>query len=56
MNSSGLNGVRLTEYNRRNDLIAYLKLLLLLYADDTVIFFDSDQGLQKALGNLETHC
>ena len=56
MNSSGLHGVCLTEHNKRNDAIVYLKLLLLLYADDTVIFSDNHQGLQKALDNLEVYC
>ena len=56
MNSSGLHGVRLTEHNNRNDSIVYLKLLLLLYANGTVIFSDSQQGLQKALENLEVYC
>ena len=56
MNSSGLHVVCLTEHNKRNDAIVYLKLLLLLYADDTVISSDSRQGLQKALENLEVYC
>ena len=56
MNSCGIHGVSLTEHNNRNDSIVYLKLLLLLYADDTVIFSDSHQGLQKALENLEVSC
>ena len=37
VNSSGLHGVCLTEHNKRNDAIVYLKLLLLLYPDDTLI-------------------
>ena len=56
MNSIGLHGVCLTEHNKRNDAIVYLQLLLLLYADDTVIFSDNHQGLQKALDNLEVYC
>ena len=54
MNSSGLHGVSLTDHNN-NDSIVYSKLSLLLYADDTVIFSDSHQGLQKALENLEVY-
>ena len=34
----------------------YLKILLILYADDTVIFSDSEFNLQKALDNLEKYC
>ena len=56
LNSSGLHGVCLTEHYKRNDAIVYLKLLLLLYAGDTVIFSDSKQGLQKVLENLEVYC
>ena len=41
---------------QENDAIVYLKLLLLLYADDTAIFSDSHQGLQKVLENLEVYC
>ena len=33
----------------------YLKLLVLMYADDTVIFAKSAEGLQKALCNLEKY-
>ena len=51
MNSSGLHGVSSTEHNFK-----YLKLLLLLYANGTVIFSDNHQGLQKALENLEVYC
>ena len=34
----------------------YLKLLVLMYADDTVIFADNATELQKALDNLEKYC
>ena len=34
----------------------YLKILLILYADDTVIFGDSEEKLQKALHELEAYC
>ena len=34
----------------------YLKILLILYADDRVIFSDSEFNLQKALDNLEKYC
>ena len=38
MNNSTLQGISLTECNSQNDTTVYLKLLLLLYADDIVIF------------------
>jgi len=34
----------------------YLKLLVLMYADDTVIFANNATELQKALDNLEEYC
>lgn len=34
----------------------YLKMLLILYADDTVIFADNEINLQKALDSLENYC
>ena len=45
-----------TEHNSQNDTIVYLKILLFLYADDTVIFADTYPGLQKSLENLEVYC
>ena len=42
--------------NTINDLLVYLKLFLLLYADDTIIFSESPEGLQKALQCLEEYC
>ena len=53
MNNSALQGISLTEHNSQNDTIVYLKLLLLLYADDTVIFADTYQGLQKGQKTLK---
>ena len=35
---------------------SYLKILLLLYADDTVIMSNSAENLQKALTDLECYC
>lgn len=34
----------------------YLKLIILLYADDTVIFSDSENGLQHALNMFSEYC
>ena len=34
----------------------YVKILLILYADDTVIFADNEIGLQKALDGLNSYC
>ncbi len=34
----------------------YMKILMLMYADDTIIVADSKEGLQKALNCLEDYC
>ena len=53
---------KLLEYNCNaldfgNDLInSYLKLLVLMYADDTIILSDSEGGMRQALIALNTYC
>ena len=37
-------------------MLGLLKLFLLLYADDIVIFSESEQGLQEGLNILEAYC
>ena len=39
-----------------DDISMYLKLIILLYADDTVIFSDSETGLKHALNNITEYC
>ena len=39
-----------------NDTLFYFKLLILLYADDTVPFSDNIEGLQHALYVFEEYC
>ncbi len=40
-----------------HDLInSYLKLLVLMYADDTVVLCDSEEGMKQALVALCTYC
>ena len=39
-----------------SDLHTFLKLLIILYADDTVLFAKSKQNLQKCLDGLEQYC
>ena len=39
-----------------SDLNTFLKLLIILYADDTVLFAKSKQNLQKCLDGLEQYC
>ena len=48
-------GCKLVDFN--DDIYNnYLKILLLLYADDTVIFSNSERGLQKCLDTLHAYC
>ena len=39
-----------------DDLEVFFKLYLLLYADDTVIFAESPDELQVALGRMKSYC
>ena len=39
-----------------NESRIYLKLLILLYADDTIIFLDDKDNFQKALDNFHEYC
>ena len=41
---------------KKDDITMYLKLIILLYADDTVLFSDSKAGLQFALNTLADYC
>ena len=38
------------------DVQTYLKLLVIMYADDTVLFANSKEGLQKCLDSLQLYC
>ena len=53
MNNSGSQGISILNYDSENDALTYLKVLVLLHADDTVIFSDSETGLQTALNNFD---
>ena len=39
-----------------NDLQIYLKLLIIMYADDTVLFANSKDNLQRCLDGLKEYC
>ena len=54
LSSQGINGV---SYERVIDgLRIYVKIFILLYADDTVIFCDSAAELQEALNAFKVYC
>ena len=55
---SGLDSVNkmIEHFNENNDTVMYLKLLILLYADDTIIMAESSYELQAALNGLYHYC
>ena len=52
--SGGVDGINLEI--RTNEIHGYLKLLILLYADDTIIFSNNKTNFQKALDNFHEYC
>ena len=50
------NGCNPIDLNFDDRILNYFKILCILYADDTVIFANSEFGLQKALDSLENYC
>ena len=54
LSSKNVNGV--TCDFAMQEIYIYLKLIILLYADDTVIFSDSEDGLQYALNTFNEYC
>ena len=52
--SKSLNGLT-CEFNS-DEIYIYLKLMMLLYADDTVLFMDSESDMQCALDAFKEYC
>ena len=52
--SKSLNGLTWEFYS--NKIYIYLKLMMLLYADDTVLFSDSESDMQSALDAFNEYC
>ena len=52
--SGGVNSIDLEVVSNESHI--YLKLLILLYADDTIIFSDDKDNFQKALDNFHEYC
>ena len=44
------------QYTNENDVMCYLQMLLLMYADDTVLFATSKRQLQHSLNMYERYC
>ena len=55
LQTSGLSGVNCETAND-DDIMIFIKLFILLFADDTVLFSNSKEELQKTLDNFETYC
>jgi len=54
--SDEVNGVNIENTDFNSNINTYLKLYILLYADDTVIVSHSADDLQRALNAYETYC
>jgi len=50
------NGINLSEYTHDIDLLPLLKILILLYADDTVLLANDYLSLQKSLNEFMEFC
>ena len=55
LQTSGLSGVECETANN-DDIMIFIKLFILLFADDTVLFSNSKKELQKTLDSFETYC
>ena len=54
--SNHFNGLEKLSSETQHELETFLKLYVLLYADDTIIMAESDQELQLALSGLNDYC
>ena len=54
----GLNikGIDLISRDIENELMVYFKILILLYADDTILLSESSDDLQIMLNEFSTYC
>ena len=54
--SKNINGVKCTSHASDDDTWVFVKLFILLYADDTVILNESAEDLQAGLQTYEEYC
>ena len=54
LESKGHHGIELT--NPENDIATFLKIIVLLYADDTVLIAENAQTLQNCLNDFADYC
>ncbi len=56
MTDNGINGVTTISHDLDNELGLYLKLLILLYADNTVLISETAADLQHSLNKFQEYC
>ena len=56
LDENSVDGLQFLNEKFAENLELYIKLFILLYADDTVIFADSASDLQKTLSVFEKYC
>ena len=54
LNSKNVDGVKCDF--ETDEIVIYFKLLVLMYADDTVLFSDNSYDLQKSLKKFQEYC
>jgi hypothetical protein len=53
---NNLNGIKSISAKCLEQLGFYIKIFIILYAEDTVIMSETEEGLQQALLNFEQYC
>ena len=55
MANSTVNGIKVS-HEQENEALTYLKLFIILYADDTVLMSEKEEDLQEALDAYQKYC
>ena len=56
LNSNGVKGISCISDDLENDFNVYIKLFILLYADDTILFSENKEDLQLQLDTFYDNC
>ena len=56
LNSNGVKGISCISDDLENDFNVYIKLFILLYADDTILFSENKEDLQLQLDTFYDYC
>ena len=51
-----VKGVESISYDAENELMIFVKILLFLYADDTILLSESSEDLQRMLNTFGQYC